>query len=361
MNADTSVESELREIVAMISAIEPGFAGRCCFEVTGTTWTLDFGARTVERGDLPGATCFVDLAPEDLTRWATRAFTGEAGFEFLRRVKAQGDPEVLKQLSGLFLASQGAGHGHLNADHYTVTAELLPDRRLVFMNNGYEDRETPTDFSWLRAEDHNDRFAINLVRRLVRGVDFTNAAVLDIGCGRGGSCSYVARYHGPREVVGLDFCQAAIDRCHETHQLPNVTFVQGDAQALPFDDAKFDIVMNIESSHCYPDQRRFFTEVRRVLKPGGTFCYTDNLPDPAAFYEKMLADVGFRVERYEDVQPNVLAALKANRETFEKFYRSMDDGDPARHALIEDIVTMIDYDRLDDTGGHYHMWKLVRT
>ena len=37
------------------------------------------------------------------------------------------------------------------------------------------------------------------------------------------------------------------------------------------------MVTNIESSHSYPHLDRFFAEVRRVLRPGGVFCYTDNL------------------------------------------------------------------------------------
>ena len=40
----------------------------------------------------------------------------------------------------------------------------------------------------------------------------------------------------------------------------------------------FDVVTNIESSHTYPNLRGFFTEVRRVLRSGGRFLYTDLLP-----------------------------------------------------------------------------------
>jgi ubiquinone/menaquinone biosynthesis C-methylase UbiE len=54
-----------------------------------------------------------------------------------------------------------------------------------------------------------------------------------------------------------------------------LTFVQGDAENLPFPDASFDIVVNVESSHTYPHFDRFAAEVRRVLRQGGRFVITD--------------------------------------------------------------------------------------
>jgi ubiquinone/menaquinone biosynthesis C-methylase UbiE len=49
----------------------------------------------------------------------------------------------------------------------------------------------------------------------------------------------------------------------------------GDAQRLPFADASFDVVLNVEASHCYPDFPGFLDEVARVLKPGGRFGHAD--------------------------------------------------------------------------------------
>jgi ubiquinone/menaquinone biosynthesis C-methylase UbiE len=54
-------------------------------------------------------------------------------------------------------------------------------------------------------------------------------------------------------------------------------FVHGDAQSLPFADESFDVVINIEASHGYPDFPRFLAEVARVLRPGGRFLYADVL------------------------------------------------------------------------------------
>ena len=52
----------------------------------------------------------------------------------------------------------------------------------------------------------------------------------------------------------------------------NVTFVQGDVGALPFEDESFDIVLSLNGFHAFPDKDAAFRETCRVLKPGGIFC-----------------------------------------------------------------------------------------
>ena len=54
--------------------------------------------------------------------------------------------------------------------------------------------------------------------------------------------------------------------------IKNVSFIQGDVGALPFDDASFDIVLSLNGFHAFPDKEVAWRETFRVLKPGGTFC-----------------------------------------------------------------------------------------
>jgi phthiocerol/phenolphthiocerol synthesis type-I polyketide synthase E len=72
------------------------------------------------------------------------------------------------------------------------------------------------------------------------------------------------------------------------------------------------VVTNIESSHVYPNSRNFFAEVRRVLKPGGIFLYTDVLPvsywDEVRTTFQSLEIVTFSDR---DITPNVLASCDA--------------------------------------------------
>ncbi|MFD2408215.1 class I SAM-dependent methyltransferase [Azorhizophilus paspali] len=72
-------------------------------------------------------------------------------------------------------------------------------------------------------------------------------------------------------MTGLDFCPAHIEFCDRVHRLDGLSFIYGDAMALQFADEEFDVVINIESSHSYPDLNRFGEEVRRVLKKKACF------------------------------------------------------------------------------------------
>ena len=89
---------------------------------------------------------------------------------------------------------------------------------------------------------------------------------------------------------------------------------------LPFEDAEFDAVLNVESSHCYPDRARFFREVYRVLKPGGHFLYTDFTPsgtrpeDELRWTLAQLNLAGFASVRHIDITANIVRGLELDHE-----------------------------------------------
>src|SRR5262249_52827527 len=147
---------------------------------------------------------------------------------------------------------------------------------------------------------------------------------------------------------------------------PGVSFAHGDAQALPFPDGTFDLVTNIESSHSYPQVARFFAEALRVLRPGGTFCYTDNLfvrPGNATAADRRthLAAAGFEVleatEITEEVARGVLAS-SLDLMTF--FVDTIDAGrtNAQRVARLLYGITISPY-ALYTTGKlRYFRWRL---
>ena len=79
---------------------------------------------------------------------------------------------------------------------------------------------------------------------------------------------------------------------------------------MPFSDARFDIVVNVESSHCYGSMPDFLAEVHRVLRPGGVLAWADMRPaaDMVAL-DDLFAAAGLRVEADHDITSNVLRAL----------------------------------------------------
>ncbi|QCB94486.1 class I SAM-dependent methyltransferase [Cellulomonas shaoxiangyii] len=194
---------------------------------------------------------------------------------------------------------------------YELLALRVRRPEWAFMNYGYAPAADDDGDLALSPADEPDRLCINLYERTIDGVDLTGRDVLEVGSGRGGGSAYVARTHGPRSVVGLDFSAAAVDLSRRHRTAPGLTFVHGDAQAMPFPDASFDAVLNVESSHCYPSLPAFLGEVRRVLRPGGVLLLADFRPTDAV--PGLLADLrasGLTLVDHADVTPHVVAALR---------------------------------------------------
>jgi ubiquinone/menaquinone biosynthesis C-methylase UbiE len=95
--------------------------------------------------------------------------------------------------------------------------------------------------------------------------------VLDIGSGKGTSAIHLAEKYGCH-VTGVDSSQAMVDYANQAAKVRGhaeaVTFRNLDAQALPFDDAAFDVVL-AECSTVLMDKERAFSEFIRVTRPGG--------------------------------------------------------------------------------------------
>src|SRR5574343_293078 len=108
--------------------------------------------------------------------------------------------------------------------------------------------------------------------------------VLDIGSGLGGTARYLAKEFGCR-VTGIDlteeYCQVASMLTAKLGLDGLVDYRQGDATNLPFDDNAFDVVWTEHVAMNIPDKRRFYGEMHRVLKPGGTLAIHVILAGPA--------------------------------------------------------------------------------
>src|SRR5262249_10303078 len=152
-----------------------------------------------------------------------------------------------------------------------------------------------------------------------------------------------------QSMTGVDLADSAVAYSHRKHGRSGLRFVSGDAEQLPFPDASFDAVVNVESSHCYPQASRFFEEVVRVLRPGGVFLFADmrwNRVDGAddgsaltgvARLRAELAAAGLVVVEEEDITDNVLRALELDS--------------PRRRALIQATAPGVIRSRLHDFAG----------
>ncbi len=110
-----------------------------------------------------------------------------------------------------------------------------------------------------------------------------SSRLLDIGSGLGGPARTLTAAYGCH-VTGVDitpaYCEVAAQLSQWVGLGSRVSFRQGDATALPFDDASFDAAVTIHVAMNIPDKRAMHREARRVLKPGARFAVYDVLQGP---------------------------------------------------------------------------------
>ena len=118
--------------------------------------------------------------------------------------------------------------------------------------------------------------------------------VLDVGCGAGMDLLLAAKRTGPEgHAIGVDMTEPMIERARKSAAeagLHHVEVRQGDATALPVEDASVDLVSSNGVLNLVPEKERGFGEIVRVLRPGGRL---------------HLADIALNVELPEDARRNI--------------------------------------------------------
>ena len=94
--------------------------------------------------------------------------------------------------------------------------------------------------------------------------------VLDLGCGVGWATRVLAQKASRGIVAGLDLSDRMIVQARTGYRNPhNVFFVVADASGIPCPAGFFDAMLSVESIYYYPELDAAFSEVHRILKPGG--------------------------------------------------------------------------------------------
>ncbi|MFZ4520862.1 MAG: arsenite methyltransferase [Bacteroidales bacterium] len=137
------------------------------------------------------------------------------------------------------------------SEDYTASAGYNPDADLG-LGCGI-----PTDFAGIKKGDH----------------------VLDLGSGAGNDC-FVARAIAGETgfITGLDFTDEMLAKARANNDklgFTNVEFIRGDIEEMPIENGKVDVVVSNCVLNLVPDKKKAFSEIYRVLKPGGHFCVSD--------------------------------------------------------------------------------------
>ena len=112
---------------------------------------------------------------------------------------------------------------------YNIFAKKVEE--IQFMNYGYSSEDLMLD---LKDEDLCNRHQINLYHHVSSQIDLRKKKVLEVGSGRGGGASYIARYMNPSEIIGLDISENAVKNCNDIYKIDNLSFVWVSDSEIPF-------------------------------------------------------------------------------------------------------------------------------
>jgi ubiquinone/menaquinone biosynthesis C-methylase UbiE len=215
----------------------------------------------------------------------------------------------------MFLLKRFAWYKRLNAKiTYELLAKHVPAADWHFMNYGYV--ANSNEPAYQVPETQLQKYPLQMYHYLASKATIKGMQVLEVGSGRGGGARHIASHFQPAFYTGLDLAQSAVDLANSLHVLPNLKFIQGSAERIPFPDNCIDVVVNVESSHAYGSVDKFLNEVKRVLKPGGHLLLvdfrSDNKMEP---FRKQIREMGMTLVGEEDISDNVIHSIEAEDKT----------------------------------------------
>jgi ubiquinone/menaquinone biosynthesis C-methylase UbiE len=135
---------------------------------------------------------------------------------------------------------------------------------------------------------------------LIQKVDLDGKEIIDIGCGTG-ILSLMALAKGAAKMSCVDLSTLMLEKCRdkiasEGYSKDLVSFYEGDAEKLPFDDATYDVVILNMVLGMVPNQQSTIAELTRILRTGGTFALSTH--GPTHYVEAIEASVKSMNMRY---------------------------------------------------------------
>lgn len=135
--------------------------------------------------------------------------------------------------------------------------------------------------TWASGDYHMIGTQIQIVSEvLIESLDLRSTeVVLDVATGSGNAALAAARRGCA--VIGIDYVPALLDRARRRADAEDlaVEFVEGDAEALPFDGGTFDVVSSVFGAMFAPDQERTASELVRVTRSGGRIGLVAHTPE----------------------------------------------------------------------------------
>ncbi len=134
----------------------------------------------------------------------------------------------------------------------------------------------------------------NEVDLIIGGVDLNQKKILDFGCGCGGAILHIAKKYSASELMGVDIEESVINRATRlaaTKSLERLAkFKLIERGQLPFAENSFDVVFSKDALIHVPNKKWVFTQIIRVLKPGGCLIAGDWMTWERGYRTKEMQD-----------------------------------------------------------------------
>jgi ubiquinone/menaquinone biosynthesis C-methylase UbiE len=206
------------------------------------------------------------------------------------------DPRDIVRSAWRYFADLPAVVARSHSDGFDEVARARPDalarfpeyyrRNFHYQTDGYlsdhsaQIYDHQVEVLFMGSADAMRRQALVPLGAFLDGRRVADTRMLDIACGTGRFLTFVRDNYPRLPVVALDLSPHYLTQARtQLKPWPDVGFIQGLAETLPFADASFDVVSSVYLLHEVPDEirRRILAEAARVLRPGGRLILVDSL------------------------------------------------------------------------------------
>ncbi len=119
--------------------------------------------------------------------------------------------------------------------------------------------------------------------------------IAELGCGGGRNTAELLKRYPQAEVTALDYSEVSIKKTQEYNKdmiaAGRCRVIQGNVSELPFEDRAFDLATAFETVYFWPGLKHCFSQVYRILKPGGAFMIcneSDGIDETGQKYERII-------------------------------------------------------------------------
>jgi SAM-dependent methyltransferase len=168
--------------------------------------------------------------------------------------------------------------------HYAITSKGIPLFAELFLSSDGERQRTHYDKVATKYVEnlgypHTIEYLSYLDRMFINQIESADLSdVAEICCGHGELLTLLDR--NDIQGIGVDVSRNMLEFACDKHKgNKSFIFVQGDATMLPLQDSQFDSVFMFGGIHHVPDRAALFSEVFRILRPGGRFYFREPVSD----------------------------------------------------------------------------------